>query len=68
MLIPPCYISLPHFNPLFLLTIPSTMVYSTQNYPLLLVLHLFLECVRFNFLFWKEPNMVLPNIPFGNAT
>jgi len=68
MLISPYYISLSHSNPLFLLTIPSTMVYSTRNYPLLLILHLFLECVRFSFLFWKEPNMVLPNIPFGNAT
>jgi len=53
MLISPYYITLPHFNPLFLLTIPSTLPYSPQSYPVLLVLHLFLECVRFTFLFWK---------------
>ena len=40
-------------TPLFLLTIPSTLPYSPQSYPVLLVLHLFLECFCFTFLFWK---------------
>ena len=54
MLISPCYISLAHFNPLFLLIIPSTMLYFPQSYSVLLILHLFFECVHFNFLFGKN--------------
>ena len=44
--------------PLLILVYPTISTYYTfyyvQNYPLLLILHLFLECVRFNFLFWNN--------------
>jgi len=62
--------------PLVILVYP-TLIHYSYLLPILLwfilprvthYLHLFPECVRFSFLFWKEPNIVLPNIPFGNAT